>query len=113
MSNENKVIKPLLKEGLYDIFGGEDILIDAARDLIREEIKNYIRSRIDENPELKREFKDAVGMYFEAKLMEAFANVKLVKAGAKLGLDMVPKKMKSRMSKELEEELTKLLEKAL
>ena len=60
MADDNKILKPLLKEGLYDIFGGEDILIDAARDLIREEIKEYIRNRLDENPQLKREFKDAV-----------------------------------------------------
>lgn len=113
MANEKQVIKPLLKEGLYDVFGGEDLLIDAARDLIREEIKDYIRKRLDTNPEIKKEFKDAIGMYFEAKLMEAFANIKLVKAGAKLGLEMIPKKMKTRMSKELEEELTKLLEKVL
>lgn len=113
MSEEKEVIKPLLKEGLYDIFGGEDLLIDAARDLIREEIKEYIHKRLNDNPELKKEFKDAIGMYFEAKLMEAFANIKLVKAGAKLGLEMIPKKMKTRMSKELEQELTKLLEKAL
>jgi hypothetical protein len=113
MAEGKQVIKPLLKEGLYDIFGGEDLLIDAARDLIREEIKDYIRKRLDASPELKKEFKDAIGMYFEAKLMEAFANIKLVKAGAKLGLEMIPKKMKTRMSKELEFELTKLLEKAL
>ncbi len=113
MADDKQVLKPLLKEGLYDIFGGEDILIDAARDLIREEIKDYIRARLNESPDLKKEFKEAVGMYFEAKLMEAFANIKLVKAGAKLGLEMVPKKMKTRMSKELEDELTKILEKAL
>ena len=113
MSDEKQVLKPLLKEGLYDIFGGEDILIDAAREMIRDEIKDYIKDRLDDNPALKKEFKDAIGMYFEAKLMEAFANIKLVKAGAKLGLEMVPRKMKTRMSKELEEELTKILEKAL
>ena len=113
MTKDNQILKPLLKEGLYDVFGGEDLLIDAARDLIKDELKLYIREHLDEKPELKKEFKDAIGMYYEAKLMEAFASIKLVKAGAKLGLEMVPKKMKARMSKELELELTKLLEKTL
>ena len=113
MTNSADVLKPLVKDGIIDFFGGEDLLIDAARDLIREEIKNHIREKLDANKELKKEFKDAIGLYFEAKLTEAFANIKLVKAGAKLGLEMIPKKMKTRMSKELEEELTKLLEKAL
>ena len=82
MTNGSKILKPLLKEGLYDVMGGEDILIEAARDLVREEIKEHIREKLDANPELKKEFKDAIGMFFEAKLKEAFANIKLVKAGA-------------------------------
>ncbi len=113
MSNGKKVLQPLLKEGLYDVFGGEDLLIEAAHDLIREEIKKHIREKLDANPELKKEFKDAIGMYFEAKLKEAFANVKLVKAGAKLGLEMIPDNLKATMSKELEQEIGKLLEKTL
>ncbi len=113
MANRNEVLKPLLKEGLVDIFGGEDILIEAARDLIREEIKEHIREKLEANPELKKEFKDAIGMYFEAKLKEAFANIKLVKAGAKLGLELIPEQMKDTMSKELEQEITKFLEKTL
>jgi hypothetical protein len=113
MSSDTNVLKPLLKDGLIDVFGGEDLLIDAARDLVREEIKDHIRKKLDSNPELKKEFKDAIGMYFEAKLTEAFASIKLVKAGAKLGLEMIPDDMKKRMSKELEVEINKLLEKTL
>ena len=113
MTSNTDILKPLLKDGLVDVFGGEDLLIEAARDLVREELKEHIREKIDANPELKKEFKDAIGMYFEAKLMEAFANIKLVKAGAKLGIEMIPEEMKKRMSKELEQEISKLLEKAL
>lgn len=113
MSNGTQILKPLLKEGLIDIFGGEDLLIEAAKDLIRDDIKEHIREKLEANPELKKEFKDAIGMYFEAKLKEAYANIKLVKAGAKLGLDLIPDSMKSRLSKEVEEELTKILEKTL
>lgn len=113
MSSTNRIIKPLLKEGLYDVLGGEDILLDAAKDLIREEIKNHIREKLEANPELKKEFKDAIGMFFEAKLKEAFANIKLVKAGAKLGLEIIPENLKESMSKELENEINKILEKML
>ena len=113
MSSGTEILKPLLKEGLADIFGGEDILIEAARDLIREEIKEHIREKLETSPELKKEFKDAIGMYFEAKLKEAFANIKLMKAGAKLGLELIPESMKASMSKELEQEINKLLEKML
>ena len=113
MTSNTDILKPLLKDGLVDVFGGEDLLIEAARDLVKEELKEHIRAKIDANPELKKEFKDAIGMYFEAKLMEAFANIKLVKAGAKLGIDMIPEDMKKRMSKELEQEISKLLEKTL
>ena len=113
MSNGSNILKPLLKDGIIDVFGGEDLLIEAARDLIKDEVKGHIRDKLEANPELKKEFKDAIGMYFEAKLKEAFANIKLVKASAKLGLEMIPESMKDRVSKEVEEEITKLLEKTL
>jgi hypothetical protein len=113
MPDGSNILKPLLKEGLVDVFGGEDLLIEAARDLIREELKEHIREKLEKNADLKKEFKDAIGMYFEAKLTEAFANIKLMKAGAKLGLELIPDSMKDRMSKELEEEINKILEKTL
>ena len=36
MAKPDQIIKPLLKDTVTDIFGGEDLLIEAARDLARQ-----------------------------------------------------------------------------
>jgi hypothetical protein len=113
MVKADEIIKPLLKDSVTDIFGGEDLLIEAARDLIKEELKDHIKEKLNEHPALKKEFKDAIGMYYEAKIKEMFASIKLVKASAKLGLELMPDKLKKEMSKELEQEINKLIEKTL
>ncbi len=113
MTKTEQILKPLLKDSVTDIFGGEDILIEAARDLVKDELKDHIRKALGDNPDLKKEFKDAIGMYYEAKIKEMFASIKLMKASAKLGLELMPDKLKQEMSKELEQEINKLIEKTL
>jgi hypothetical protein len=68
---------------------------------------------LNADPELRKEFKDAVGMYFEAKVKEAYAGVKLAKSSAKLGLELIPEHMRDEMSKELQQELIKIVEKTM
>ena len=33
----------------------EDLIIEALRDLVKDEIKNYVRQKVDGNPEIKEE----------------------------------------------------------
>lgn len=79
----------------------EDLFVEAVRDLVKDEVKTYIRARLDANPELKAEIREAVRDLMEAKLQEAYAFVKLAKAGAKLGLELVPPEMRAEVTKEL------------
>ena len=58
-------IAKLFSSSLEEIFGGGDLLIEVAREMIKEEIKDKVRASLEENPELKREFKDAVALYYE------------------------------------------------
>jgi len=110
MGDSKATITPLIKDSISEIIGGEDILIEAVRDLIRDEIKQSIRKRLEDNPELRKELKDAIGMYFEAKVKEAYAGVKIAKAGAKLGLELIPSHLKAEVAKELEKEITSIIE---
>jgi hypothetical protein len=79
----------------------ENIVVDALREMVKDEVKKYIRKRIDDNPELKNEMKVAVEELMEAKIKEGYAFVKLAKAGVKLGLELVPPKMREEFSKDL------------
>ncbi|MCK4455136.1 MAG: hypothetical protein KAU99_02175 [Thermoplasmata archaeon] len=45
--------------------------------------------------------KDAVSDFIEAKVKEGYALVKIAKCGAKLGMELVPEKLKGELAKEL------------
>ena len=102
-----------LSSRLNEMIGGEDILIEVARELIKDEIKKRVREVLKENPELEKELKDAVGMYFEAKVKENYAGLKMAKSGAKLTLEMLPDHMKKDLSKDIEKEVLSLLERSI
>ena len=94
----------VVEKVLRDTIGAvhtEDLLVEALRDLVKDEVKAYVRVRLDANPELRAEIREAVKDLLEAKIREAYAFVKLVKAGAKLGLELVPAEMRTEVTREL------------
>ncbi|MEM2943966.1 MAG: hypothetical protein QXN93_02405 [Methanomassiliicoccales archaeon] len=95
-----ETIESILKSQL-GILHSEDILLEAMKDLVRDEIKRYVRQKIDENPELKKEIKEAIGEFVAAKVKEAYALVKLAKCGAELGITLVPRDIKEKLEKDL------------
>ena len=111
--HENQLI-PLVKAATSDLLGSEDLILEALRDLVKDEVKKAIHQRLDENPALRKEVRDAIGEYLEAKTRQVYASVKLAKAGAKLGIALLPKEMKEEMSKEIlqlvEKELTSIMD---
>jgi hypothetical protein len=108
---QSDIIGDLLKTKFPDIIGGEELIIEAGREMIKEELKERLREKLDNDPELKKEFKDAIGMYFEAKVKEAYANIKLAKASAKLGIDLMPTPLKDDFTRELQKELGTIVDK--
>lgn len=106
-----------LMKSTSDIMHTEDILVEAIRDIIKDEIKSHIKGKLETNPELKKEFKDAVGSMLEAKAQEAYALIKLAKCTAKLGLESMPPHMREQLAKELvglfEKEINAVLEKTI
>ena len=113
MTKVDSLIKPILSGSLKDVLGGEEIIVEVARELVKDEIKRIILQKLEASPELRQEFRDAIGMYFEAKIKEAYAGIKLAKSSAKLGLDLIPDHLRDEMSKELQQELIKIVEKTL
>ncbi|MFQ6107729.1 MAG: hypothetical protein ACE5QF_09150 [Thermoplasmata archaeon] len=97
---EETILEPFIKAS-SGVLRTEDMVIEAVRDLIKDEIKRYIRAKLEANPELKKEVKDAVSDYIEAKVKEGYALVKVAKCGAKLGLELVPEKLRGELAKEL------------
>lgn len=102
---------------LIDILDAEELVIEAFRDMVKDELKRHIRETLDENPELRAEVKDAVGRYFEAKVMQTMALLALGRAGTKVSLEALPENVRAQVGQDLasaiEKDLTAVLEKSL
>lgn len=115
MSGDN-LVQQFLRGDLTDVLQG-DVVKEAFRDLLRDEVKRKMREELEAHPEVKAELKDAIRLYYEAKVHEAYATLKFVKASAKLGLNMLPPNLQEELGRELQTVLEKdvagILEKAL
>lgn len=102
---------------MSDSLDAEDLVLEALREMVKDEIKRHIKSKLDEDPELRKEIKDAISMYLETRARQVYATIKIAKGAAKLGLSLIPPDLKKEMSKEVlsifEKELSSIMEKDL
>jgi len=108
---------PMIKSILNDTLNVEEIVMESLRDLVKDEVKRHIKQALDKDPSLRKELKEAVNMYLEARAKQIMATVKLAKGATKLGLSIMPGNLKKDLSKEvlsiLENELSEIMEKTL
>tara|TARA_X000001036_G_scaffold105846_1_gene98975 strand:- start:383 stop:733 length:351 start_codon:yes stop_codon:yes gene_type:complete len=113
----DKLLTGSLGSQVKELMATEDIMIEAVRDLVKDEIKTYIRDKVEADQELKAELKDAISYYFNAKARSVYAELKASRAAAKLGLRVLPEDLQGEVGEALvglfEKELGDLLEKAL
>jgi hypothetical protein len=114
---EKKDVVPLIKSLLEGALGAEDIVVEALRDMVKDEVKAHIRTALDKDPDLRDEIKKAIYMYLEARARQLYAAMKIAKGATKLGLSIIPPDLKKEMSKEilstLEKELGDIMDRAL
>ncbi len=109
-------IEELIKksEGLLP---SEDLFMEAVRDLMKDEIKSYLRDKLEKNPKIREEIRDAMLGYVEAKVKESEAITKLIKAYAELGVITLPPELREEIIKSMyetfQEEIDQIIEKTL
>jgi adenosyl cobinamide kinase/adenosyl cobinamide phosphate guanylyltransferase len=94
------VVDQMLKSTV-GVTNTEDLILEALRDLVKDEIKKYVRQKIEENPEIKAEMKQAIREFIDAKMRETYAIIKMTKCTAELGLEMVPPEMREKLGKDI------------
>ena len=106
-----------IKDQIKDLMSTEDLVIEAFRDLVKDELKAHIRNKVEDDPELKAEIKEAVSYYFQSKARSIYAELKATRAATRLGLRLLPEDLQGEGGEALvsliEKELGTLLEKAL
>ena len=92
-----------IRDQVKDLMSTEDLVIEAFRDLVKDE--------------LKAEVKEAVSYYFHTKARTIYAELKATRAATRLGLRLLPDDLQSEVGEAVvslfEKELGTLLEKAL
>ncbi len=106
-----------IRDQVQELMSTEDLVIEAFRDLVKDELKAHIRNKVDEDPELKAEIKEAVAYYFHTKARTVYAELKATRAATRLGLRLLPDDLQGEVGEAVvslfEKELGALLEKAL
>ena len=106
-----------VRNQLRELINTEDLLLESLRDLVKDELKAYIRERIDSDDELRSELKETISYYFVSKARSVYAELKAARAAARLGLKILPDELQEDVGEALvglfERELGNLLERAL
>ena len=117
MEGDKIGISDIIKGGMSEIIGEEEMITAVARDMVKDEMKAMVRETLEKNPELKEELRAAIKMYFEARVKEVYATVLIAKCMGKVGMEAIPDDLKDEISKDLvvifEKEISSIIEKAL
>lgn len=112
MENIEELIKKSEK-----ILPSEDLFIEAIRDLMKDEIKSYLREKMKENPQIREIMKEAMLDYIDAKIKESESVTKITKALGELGVITLPPEIKEKIIQTIygtfKKEIDEILEKTL
>ncbi len=109
-------IQELMKKA-EDILPSEDLFLEVIKEIMKDEIKDYIRQKMEDNPKIKEELREGIFKYVNAKVMEAEATTVILKALGELGILTLPPEIKkdllSSFYKTFQKEIDEILEKTL
>ena len=69
-----------IRERVQDLMSTEDLIIESFKDIVKDELKAHIRNKIEEDPDLHAEIKEAVAYYFHQKARSVYAELKATRA---------------------------------
>lgn len=99
----------ILVAGTRDLLRPEEIVRDATRDIIKDEIRHHIEKTLKEDPELAQDLREAVRQLLEARALEYAALLKVGTCTARLGLSTLPESVR----KQLRQDIGKLVSREL
>jgi non-homologous end joining protein Ku len=106
-----------IRDHVSEFIQTEDLVLESMRDMVKDELKQYIRAKIDEDSELKAEIKETVKYYFNAKARSLYAELKASQTAARLGISLLPEDLRDEASGALvslfERELGEVLERVI
>ena len=115
-SSSGEPIDVLLKT-TRDLLRPEELVREATRDIIKDEIRRHIEKTLRDDPELAQDLKDAVKELLAARATEYAALVRVGTTAARLGLSALPPDVRRALTKEVvdivSKELGQIVERSL
>lgn len=81
-------------KNIFKTMPSEELYFEALRDIMKDLVKEYLRKKINETPELKNSIAEVLQEYMEGKLKEYDSMAKMAKITAKIGVLTTPQSIK-------------------
>ena len=107
-SSSGEPIDVLLKS-TTDLLRPEELVREATRDIVKDEIRRHLEKTLQEDPKLAQDLKDAVKDLLAARATEYAALVRVGTATARLGLSALPPEVRRAMTKQIVDLISKEL----
>ncbi len=91
----------VLLKSTQDLLRPEELVREATRDLVKEEIRRHLEKTLREDPKLAQDLKDAVRDLLAARAMEYAALLRVGTTTARLGLSAMPPDVRRALTQEL------------
>ncbi|HEV2166668.1 MAG TPA: hypothetical protein VGS23_06830 [Thermoplasmata archaeon] len=107
----------ILVRSTRDLLRPEELVREATRDIVKEEIRRHLEKTLRENPVLDKDLKEAVRALLEARATEYAALLRVGACTARLGLAAVPAEIRQQLTREVidlfSKELAQVVERSL
>ncbi|MGP8071783.1 MAG: hypothetical protein ACLPZM_01450 [Thermoplasmata archaeon] len=97
----------LIVKSTRDLLRPEELVREATRDIVKEEIRHHLEKILREDPKLAQDLKDAVKDLLEARAREYAAIVRVGAATARLGLSALPPDVRRALTEDIVNLLSK------
>ena len=99
----------MLVKSTRDLLRPEELVREATRDIVKDEIRRHIEKTLRDDPKLADDLKAAVRALLEARAMEYAALVRVGACTARLGISALPDNIRQALTKDLVDLLSKEL----
>ena len=99
----------LLVKSSRDLLRPEELVREATRDIVKDEIRRHLEKTLKEDPQLEADLKEAVRDLLAARATEYAALLRVGAATARLGLHALPPDVRRALTKDLVDLLSKEL----
>jgi hypothetical protein len=97
----------ILMKSARDLLRPEELVRDATRDIVKEEIRRHLEKTLHDDPQLAQDLKDGVRDLLQARATEYAALVRVGAATARLGLASLPPEVRRALMEDIVNLLSK------